>query len=281
MTKKDGITYEKSLIDRLLFFGSSHGIKFKPYYMFIAGVNIIKLAKNWDEIFLWYISRKKKDIKINMRNGIAFYCSGPADLTMLTEIWAIQEYNPLEIPIKEEYTIIDIGAHVGFFSIYAATRAKKGKVYSYEPFQESYDRLTKNISINRIRNIKIYKMAVASKNQKRKFYTSGSHNGCHSLFQRGSGSMRMIQTTNLNDILKNNNIKECHFLKMDCEGAEAEIISSATAETLGKINIIAGELHSDILSKGDISVMMKVLKKNNFKVILNEGLFFALKDKKV
>lgn len=271
------IVYPLSFTNTLLNVGNKLKIKSPKYYISIAGINIIKIAKNWPEILKWYKSHNTKEINIKMRNELSFVCFGPADLSMFTEIWAIQEYNPKGLDIKKDNTIIDIGAHVGFFSIYAAYNAKYGKVYSYEPFKNNYQTLIKNISRNKIKNIKAYNMAVASTSGKRTFYISSEHNGCHSLFQRSSKNKKIVKTTSLNDIMIRNNIKVCDFLKMDCEGAEVEILCNASPETLNKIKVIAGELHSDLLTKKEIEKMFKYLNKNNFSIMTKNGLFFALK----
>ena len=51
----------------------------------------------------------------------------------------------------------------------------------------------------------------------------------------------IVKSKSLFDIFSENNIQECDFLKLDCEGAEYEIIDSLTSEFLNKIKKYAIE----------------------------------------
>jgi len=44
----------------------------------------------------------------------------------------------LEEFIKDDSTILDIGAHIGYFTLVAAQRAKNGKIYAFEPVTELF-----------------------------------------------------------------------------------------------------------------------------------------------
>ena len=48
---------------------------------------------------------------------------------------------------------MDIGAHVGIFSVYAAYRSETGKVYAFEPFIENYTRLVAHRDLNHRNNL--------------------------------------------------------------------------------------------------------------------------------
>ena len=65
----------------------------------------------------------------------------------------------------------------------------------------------------------------------------------HSLNKKSKVSVDVLCTT-LDDIFFENNVECCDLLKMDCEGAEYEIILSASMETLKKISQIIMEYHA-------------------------------------
>tara|TARA_B110000971_G_C20021900_1_gene506774 strand:+ start:644 stop:1417 length:774 start_codon:yes stop_codon:yes gene_type:complete len=58
---------------------------------------------------------------------------------------------------------IDVGAHMGFYSITMAEQ--KISVYSFEPIKNNFEQLKKNIKINNITNIIEYNIALSDKKQ--------------------------------------------------------------------------------------------------------------------
>ena len=86
---------------------------------------IVKTYKNWKWGFLDYFKLIKKNKKIlyKLRNG-NFYLTRArrGDFEIINEIYIIKEYNKLLNHIKENSTIIDIGAHIGIFSVFAAKK---------------------------------------------------------------------------------------------------------------------------------------------------------------
>ena len=47
----------------------------------------------------------------------------------------------------EKPVIIDIGAHIGLFSLHCSQICKEGKIYAFEPMVENYDILKSNIQL--------------------------------------------------------------------------------------------------------------------------------------
>jgi FkbM family methyltransferase len=56
--------------------------------------------------------------------------------------------------------VVDVGAHIGYYTLIAAKHARK--VFAFEPFPENARRLRKNIGINGFRNIVVEEKAVSS-----------------------------------------------------------------------------------------------------------------------
>lgn len=61
---------------------------------------------------------------------------------------------------KESEITLDIGAHIGFYSLVAAHANREGKVFAFEPVPETFARLKKNVSINRLGNVECLNVAV-------------------------------------------------------------------------------------------------------------------------
>ncbi len=63
--------------------------------------------------------------------------------------------------IKDGDVIVDIGAHIGVFSCYAAVKYPKAKVFAFEPAAETFADLLKNTKPHG--NIVAYNLAVSEK----------------------------------------------------------------------------------------------------------------------
>jgi FkbM family methyltransferase len=158
--------------------------------------------------------------------------------------------------------VVDIGAHIGIFSIFAATKAKNGRVYSYEPLLENFKFLERNILINSLKNISIFNLGVAGRKMERKFFINPVGG---SLIGNSNLNFRRIQCITLEDIFNDNKLEKINFLKIDCEGAEYEILFNTPKEIFEKIDRISMEYHSD--SQNLNTKLKEFLEKMGFKVI--------------
>ena len=205
--------------------------------------NSRKIFKNWhiypkvyynlinDE---YVIFETKTDLKIKIRTN-------STDLMALTNVWMTNEYDIENFQIAENDTIIDIGAHIGLFSLLVSQFCKTGKIFSFEPINDNFNLLVSNLKLNQTENIHPFNLAV-SKNTSSVNLFLNSDQSAHSIFSSDSESVT-IQSISLQRILDENKISSCKLLKLDCEGAEYEIIDSLPIEYFNKIENIVIEYH--------------------------------------
>src|SRR5260370_19378228 len=61
-------------------------------------------------------------------------------------------------------TVVDIGAHGGYFSLIGASRVgATGRVYAFEPYPASFEELQRNIEPNGYKNIHAVRKAVSDR----------------------------------------------------------------------------------------------------------------------
>ena len=77
------------------------------------------------------------------------------DRSVLKEVWLREIYNKHGITVDKGDTVIDIGGHIGLFSVYAAKRSQTGKVFAFEPFSENFARLQQHKQINQCDNLEV------------------------------------------------------------------------------------------------------------------------------
>jgi len=154
-----------------------------------------------------------------------------------------QYYVP-NLNINKNDVIIDIGAHVGIFSIYYALKYPDALIYSYEPTRRNYANLVKSLEYNKINNVFPNNLAVTSDGRDVEMYQPSDNTGGSSMFYNTKlpfEEKSLAKSIRLKDIIENINGK-IRILKIDCEGGEYEILNG-NIELLNNAEIIMGELH--------------------------------------
>ena len=229
-------------------------------------LNSRKIFKNWyiypkvyykliNDKFVIFKTKTGLRIKIRVRS---------TDLMALTNVWMINEYDVEDFEINTNDTVIDIGAHIGLFSLLVSQLCKTGKILSFEPVSENFDLLVSNLKLNRIENILPFNMAV-SKNSGRLDLFLNNDQSAHSIFSKSSESIS-AESTSLQKIFDENKISSCKLLKLDCEGAEYEIIDSLPSEYLDKIQNMVIEYHLADTKPELVKSLILKIKNAGFKI---------------
>jgi FkbM family methyltransferase len=124
--------------------------------------------------------------------------------------------------------VVDVGAHVGFFTLIAARLVgPTGRVYAFEPEPLNYALLSANIQKNGYSNILAVQKALANSSGPRQLFISSLDNGSHSLY-RGRGRQGKetlpIEATTLDAFLATQEWPRVALVKIDVEGAELSVL---------------------------------------------------------
>jgi FkbM family methyltransferase len=213
----------------------------------------------------------KSTIKTSQWGGIKMaYRQGSVDEQVIRETIEDDMFfkGAPEYVIKQNDTIIDVGAHIGAFSVLAAKRIPNGKIYAIEPSQESYTILEQNIRMNGFSNIICFKRALYDRKGEIKLFYDNQHgNWGHSIVKEFSSEGEIVQCDTLQNFFADNDIKACGFMKFNCEGAEFSILLSTPFETLKKISVILILYHCDIEKKYSLSELTSHLRKADFIIV--------------
>ena len=137
--------------------------------------------------------------------------------------WEIHITPLFEGLIKEGFTVIDIGAHMGYYTVTAGLRVgRSGRVYAFEPAPNNYDILRRNIEVNGLSNIVIpSQKALLNKEGEVEFRAYETQTAGSSIFTKNpqtAGQTISVQTTTLDAFLGDN--LKVDLIKLDAEGAE-------------------------------------------------------------
>jgi len=158
------------------------------------------------------------------RCGMEFVLpSGDFGVTLEAE--STGEYEPvttqlLEKLLEEGMTFVDIGAHVGLFTLPASNWVSdSGRVVAFEPHPDNYLMLTENISRNSLgNNIETNQCAVSDGTNPVQLYTSTFNTGDHQLFHKGRRKTIEVTCTTLDNYFPVG--ARVDVIKMDVQGAE-------------------------------------------------------------
>lgn len=240
---------------------------------------IIKGISNWYQVPLLLLF-PHRNVTLKLKTGEKFKITHFLDALTIKEIFLDNDYS---INKQNKDIIIDIGANIGTYSILQAKNNPKSTIFSFEPASSTFQLLKENISSNKASNIKPFKLGVAKSTGTRIFY-SHKASGLSSLSQKRQGMTKhRIKTTTLADIFKSNKLKRCDILKMDCEGAEYEVLFNTPTRLFKKIKSLVIEYH-DSLTEYTHKELKDFLKQKGYKVKLiphnletDIGILFATK----
>ena len=139
------------------------------------------------------------------------------------------------MPILKNY--VDIGANVGVYSL-IASEIKGSRVYAFEPFRDTFQKLQRNAKANNRKNIYPFNYALGSKNCLVGLRISLDDSGYATVAMRKSRIR--VECRRMDGLCRSEKISPT-LVKIDTEGMEYEILKGF-GEYLEKIKIIFVEL---------------------------------------
>ena len=239
-------------------------VKYKLHWL-LEGYKTIKIFKNWPSIILTTFIYAKKKVKAILRDGAEFIIrTNRVDAIAIKEVFYKKVYHKYIDLLEDGSVVIDIGGNIGTFSILAARRIRGVKVYTYEPFEENFLMLNDNIALNGLNHkIKPFNFAIGGTNCYKTIFWQ-RYGGLSNLYEKKGHKLRIRMIT-LQDVFEENEISICDLLKLDCEGAEYEILYATSKEIFNRIRRISMEFHEQF-GTGKGVELKSYLEKHGFQV---------------
>ena len=244
-------------------------------YIFIKNLKEKKNAK-------FYFNH---DFKVEIDN-FQFFINSWEEMLILNEIFIEGIYN---ISFNEDFTLFDIGLNVGFTSLFFAQKNNCINTFSFEPFKKTFDFANKNFKINDFsKKINAFNYGLGDFERileidyNETYKGSMGINGLADYINDKSNSIRtQLMIKNISFVIDEykTDFASKVFAKIDCEGAEYEIMENLDKNNKIKIfDFYMIEWHI----KGPESII-NILKKHNYKILsFNEsandiGMIYAFK----
>lgn len=210
-----------------------------PAYI-VAVYRCIRLFNRPFEVLWCYLRRQNPSShKVSLRDGIVILLSEDnSDIVTVFIIFCRLDYGK----IPPGRAAVDIGANIGVFALYAA---KEGAniVQAYEPAEESFELLKKNIENNGYEKI-IYphRAAVVGKQSPPVWFPRHSHVlNAIKINPENSSNYELVPTVTFTELMSN--LPSSNIIKLDCEGGEYDIILNTEDSVFQRIEEIRLEYH--------------------------------------
>lgn len=237
---------------------------------------MVTRVKNWSillPVFLRKPNGRTSLLRLK-RPLVQMWVRGAMDAWSVKETFLDAFYTRYGVPVENGWKVVDIGAGIGDFAIYAAWSRPETVVLAFEPFPGSYRLLAKNLFANHLTNVEIFQMAVWGRDGELQLDLSSgeplqiaSMTGDH---EEGHSAKITVPAMSLQSLMDQQKLDRIDLLKLDCEGAEYEILMKAPASVLENIERIIMEYH-DLNETANHKVLSAFLESQGYRVQLTRN----------
>ena len=162
-----------------------------------------------------------------------------------------------DVPLKVtgDLLIVDVGANTGLFIIRMKQLYPRSHIVAYEPMPSNYRQLKENLCLSKCFGCEIFSKGVGAIARKEKLFKHPTNIGGHSIVRsqvRGNNYIE-IDLVDVGGMLEPLNGRACDLLKLDCEGAEYEILKSITKEMAQKLRMIIFESTPPLYDENELA----------------------------
>jgi FkbM family methyltransferase len=152
-------------------------------------------------------------------------------ITLIHGGFEVAETRCLRAAARPGTCVIDVGANVGIFTICLGSALRSsGSAWAFEPWPSNVERLRDNVRLNHLSNIEVYPLALGNRAGEAAFHLSDdpAFHSVGALPQgRDSGRMVSVRMDRLDNIWRQAGRPTVSLIKIDVEGAEAQVLEGA------------------------------------------------------
>lgn len=216
-----------------------------------------KKLKNPEVFYAHYSNRNAAPVEFELQfvEGFRLKLTYP-DLSAVAETCILEDYAPKpQFAMRPDLTVLDIGANVGDYTVWAAWSG--ARVYAFEPEPRNIDRLKANVQLNGLdRRVVVVPEALFSHSGQIQLSFSNQSAGGHTV---GGGAGTLVSCITLEDFLAREHIDMVDILKIDVEGAEYEIFGQISPQVFAKVKGIVGEYHMSLADEPNFKTLHRLL----------------------
>ena len=191
----------------------------------------ILIAKIISKFLTSFMSKNQ----IVTRNGIKWNLNLEEGIDLSIYLFGTSEkkiFNLTKLLLKkDDLTIIDIGANIGSVSLVMAKIFNNSRIFSIEPTNYAYQKLCRNLDLNENlkKNISLRQLFITNDKKPKAVWSSWNFEKSNDKHEKHLGTLKEIKQNpyvKLNQFIKNEDISNVDFIKLDVDGYELEVLVS-------------------------------------------------------
>ncbi|WP_167487666.1 FkbM family methyltransferase [Nocardia terpenica] len=221
---------------------------------------------------------------ISLSNGLTLWT--PREIRAMAARYTVREifegerYRHPGFELAPGDNVIDIGANIGVFALWAAPRIPGGRILAVEPSPVVFDCLRRNVELNGLDRVDLVNAAVGRDGATLDFVynsrwpTMGHAKGLspskvlltnhkHDIYQQ-------VPTVSLATMMDRYEMDRVHYLKVDCEGGEFDIFREMDSDHWRRIDKIGAEFH-EFAPDLDRRELVQILEAEGFEVEITQN----------
>ena len=174
------------------------------------------------------------------------------DVTTVWSVFAGREYDVH----PTDRTILDFGANIGVFSLYASEISVQARIDAYEPFPSTHERLVTTIEANGLsRRVKCFNEGVGAVDGVAAMRLDNLVSVCGrvDVWDKQDSNAVQVKLSSFEDALDRMDVSNIDFVKMDIEGSEEEILLGCSPNSFKRFNRISVEIHKPTVLKNIVA----------------------------
>lgn len=231
--------------------------------------NLVKNFSNWPSYLMFKMLGHQSSFNFQLKNS--FSIQVPRNMLGTFRECFFDEIYTKKFPAQALHfqapTVIDVGANVGYFSLFMFHLYPKAKVYSFEPMPFNYKVLKDYHDSYSAFHWETFPQAISNNNQPITLHASSldSYTTMASIFEQPTSNKTIqIECSTIPQLLDSHNLKAIDILKLDCEGAEYSILYSLPEEILKNTKVLMIETHKGTQPAENTMAMKSYLEKHGF-----------------
>lgn len=190
--------------------------------------------------------RGRRGGKLVLRAGLELQLGGLLDLLIVKETVGDDHYRLGELDGTAPVAIVDVGAGIGAFAVWAGRRFPAASLAAFEPNPASFRLLEENVRANGVANVAAHRLAIGTKPA---YELHDPALGARaSALGSSTAAGIAVPAARLDEVVEDGRVD---LLKIDCEGLELDVLESARG-LLPRVRRVALEYHRHLVPQADL-----------------------------